>query len=238
MPRRDLTRNGPRTYAELRRQVEAALLIGQRKIEEAKVHTYWETGRLIHQHLLLHQERAEYGAEVIPRLGRDLGISDTVIYRCLRFFRAFPILAARPELSWAHYRALICVEDPAQRKAIAAEAVRSGWTSRQLEERIRPLALRKQDIDGETPGDGADPRAESPRLVAKRGTIGVHRLVPGGKSLAVDLGFTSCLDLTPEEAGSLKAGTLIRLDSNGEVSTAEAAQTADSWRWIPARRCF
>jgi hypothetical protein len=57
--------------------------------------------------LLLHKERADYGAQVVPKLARDLGVSDTVLYRCPRFARAFPILAARPELSWAHYRALL-----------------------------------------------------------------------------------------------------------------------------------
>jgi hypothetical protein len=72
MARSALTRNGPRTYAELRRRVEAALLVGQRKIEEARVRTYWETGRLIDQHLLLHKERADYGAQVVPKLARDL----------------------------------------------------------------------------------------------------------------------------------------------------------------------
>ena len=112
----------PRTYTELRRRAEAALLLGQRQIEEAKVRTYWETGRLIDQHLLLHQNRAEYGAEVVPRLAADLGVNETVLYRCLRFARAFPILAARQELTWAHYRALSQVEDKTQRKAIAAEA--------------------------------------------------------------------------------------------------------------------
>ncbi len=39
------------TYAALRSQVSEVLLTGQRKIEEAKVRTYWETGRLINEYL-------------------------------------------------------------------------------------------------------------------------------------------------------------------------------------------
>ena len=46
--------SAPKTYAELRRGVEQTLLAGQRQIEAAKVRTYWETGRLIRGHLLLH----------------------------------------------------------------------------------------------------------------------------------------------------------------------------------------
>jgi hypothetical protein len=83
MARSALTRNGPRTYADLRRRVEAALLVGRRKIEEAKVRTYWETGRLIKEHLMIHKDRAKYGAQVVPRLAGDLGVSSRVLLRSL-----------------------------------------------------------------------------------------------------------------------------------------------------------
>jgi hypothetical protein len=55
------------------------LLAGQREIEEAKVRTYWETGRLINEHLRLHERRADYGAQIVPRLGADLRVSQTVL---------------------------------------------------------------------------------------------------------------------------------------------------------------
>ena len=75
----------PRTYAELRRTVETVLLTGQREIDQAKVRTYWDTGRLINEHLLLNRGRADYGADVMARLARDLKISATVLYRCAGF---------------------------------------------------------------------------------------------------------------------------------------------------------
>src|ERR1019366_8589481 len=43
----------PKTYAELKRRVEEALLTGQRRVEAARVLTYFETGRLINAHVLL-----------------------------------------------------------------------------------------------------------------------------------------------------------------------------------------
>jgi endonuclease YncB( thermonuclease family) len=226
MARSALTRNGPRTYAELRRRVEAALLVGQRKIEEARVRTYWETGRLIDQHLLLHKERADYGAQVVPKLARDLGVSDTVLYRCLRFARAFPILAARPELSWAHYRALLQIPDQARRREIAAKAARHGWTSRELETRLRPVELIGQG-DGHVSTDVSTPKPLTP----KRGVVGIYRIVPSGDGLAVDLGFTSYLDLTGAQADGLSAGDLVRLAAGGKVTRADDATKADLYTY-------
>ena len=79
------------TYAELRRGVAEMLFEGQRAVERAKVLTYWRTGWLINAHVLLHQERADYGAQVIARLARDLGVDRTTLYQCTLFARYFPI---------------------------------------------------------------------------------------------------------------------------------------------------
>ena len=62
------------TYAGLFRRVKETLLDGQRAVEQQKVRTYWEAGRLIQTHILRNNGRAEYGAEVVSRLADDLGI--------------------------------------------------------------------------------------------------------------------------------------------------------------------
>ena len=218
-----------RTYAELRRGVQAALLQGQREIEAAKVHTYWKTGRLISEHLQLHERRPEYGKEVMQRLARDLQISDTVLYRCVGFAQSFPILADRPKLSWAHYRALIPVADLTQRKELERSAIKNGWTCTELEDHIRPLRLLGDASDAGAPerGDGTPAKALTP----KRGTPGVYRLTFNGDTPVVDLGFTSYLDLTAEQAGGLKAGSLVRLDAKGKVAPADDAKTSDLYTY-------
>ena len=38
-------------YETLRRKVKETLLLGQERIEQEKVRTYWETGRLINEYL-------------------------------------------------------------------------------------------------------------------------------------------------------------------------------------------
>lgn len=229
----------PRTYAELRNGVRETLLVGQRRVEEAKVRTYWETGRMIDQHLLLHKNRADYGAEVIRRLAGDLQIHYTVLYRCLRFARAFPIVAARQQLSWAHYRALLQIGDKSQRKKIEAEAAKNGWTSRELEERIRPVRLLNNVSDGQSNGaDGNGTRETRPSengssggsaepMTPKRGTPGIYKIIADAETLSVDLGFTSYLDLTPEQSVGLKDGSLVRLDAKGKFLAAPDAKTSD-----------
>lgn len=169
----------PRTYAELRSSVEQTLLTGQRLIERAKVRTYWETGRLIKEHLLLNEDRAANGAQVIPRLARDLDVSDRVLYQCVQFARVYAILHPRAEFTWGHYRLLIQVPDPAQRKAIEAEAARRDWTSHQLEARVREISLLNAPPEDRGNGQSASSASAPKLLVPQCGTPGLFRVVRG-----------------------------------------------------------
>ncbi len=72
------------SYAKLRERVKETLLEGQRKIEQQKVLSYWQTGKYIHDHLFFHENRAEYGKEMVERLSDDLNVSDTLLYQCLQ----------------------------------------------------------------------------------------------------------------------------------------------------------
>lgn len=69
----------PRTDAALKRGVEDALLAGQRRVEQAKVRTYFKTGRLINEHVRVTGGRADYGSHVLERLARDLEIVRTLV---------------------------------------------------------------------------------------------------------------------------------------------------------------
>ena len=193
----------PQTYAALRREVEMALLTGQRQIEQAKVRTYWETGRLIGEHLRLNESKPGYGTATMAKLAHDLKVSDSVLYRCVRFVESFPNLATWPNLTWAHYRVLVPVEPPSRRLSLTKQADKEGWTVAELDERIRPLRL----ADADTPAPKPEP------LVPRRGTPGLCKVAATGDTLAVDLGFACFLDLPSDT--KLKAGDCVQLDASG-----------------------
>jgi hypothetical protein len=119
------------TYPGLFRQVKAVLLDGQRRIENERIFTFWDAGRLIRTHILLNQERAEYGKGVILKLAQDLHVSRQVLDRCVQFFETypkFPIGARARQLTWSHYQELIAVADDKKRLLLEKAIITSGLT--------------------------------------------------------------------------------------------------------------
>jgi endonuclease YncB( thermonuclease family) len=212
----------PQTYAELRAAVEMTMIRGQRDVDMAKVRTYHETGRLIREHVLANQDRADYGAQTIPRLAADLKLDRSVLQRCDKFYRAFPIWATWPKLTWAHFRTLIPIADRKLRRSLATEANRNEWPVVRLEARIAELAPAEEIEVVALPG------GESPELLKpNRGTPGVYRVAKVEGALVVDLGFANYLDLTEDQAETFKAGDLVNVDGNGRITPAPDATKAD-----------
>ena len=100
----------PETYDDLLRCVMKVVVAGRREIETAWVRTYHETGRLIHVHLLLHQERADYGAGVFSRLARDTGISSRSLHECVQVYRCFPIVRTSAQLGYSRGRECVSLK--------------------------------------------------------------------------------------------------------------------------------
>lgn len=72
--------------ATLRKTVDETLLLGQKKIEEARVRTYWETDLLIKEHIRANKCRADYG----ERVSGDLYIDSSVLKKARKFYKLFP----------------------------------------------------------------------------------------------------------------------------------------------------
>ncbi len=211
-------------YATLKARVREALIVGQQRIEAAKVITYWRTGWYIQTHIALHTTRAErYGMRVIERLARDLDMDESVLLRCLHFAQRLPDLfnsteipaarqesfpstglmdgRGRPLLTWTHYRTLIAVSNPRQRETLLQQAARQEWPVAELEARIRREAARSNT-------DGTQP----PRLLTPlRGTPGLFQIKELLGVRYWDLGFESYRALTTAQAQRLKAGDVVRL---------------------------
>ncbi len=167
---------GVASYGDLKRRVQDVLLRGQARIEQEKVRTYWETGKLIQRHLLANKDRAGYGEKVIPKLSQDLEIDESVLKRVVKFYNTFPKGAARHQLTWAHYRALITIPDEQTRLEFADRAERGDWTSRELaqkvkaevwEESARASASRLRTYDEPAPYGVSTSLLKAPALNAK-----------------------------------------------------------------------
>lgn len=120
---------------EAQRQVYTA-------VNAAMVTAYWKIGKSIYE-ACGENDRAAYGKQVLQyiseRMTEEFGKGFNL--RNLRYMRQFYLTfpnvnALRSELSWTHYRSLMKVADAKARSFYMEEAVKAGWSSRQLERQI------------------------------------------------------------------------------------------------------
>ena len=126
-------------------------------INSAMVTAYWNIGKLICE-ASGGNERAGYGKQLLQYLSQKLtaefgkGYTAGNLRNMRQFYLIFPnCYALRSELSWTHYRLLMRVDDEDARNFYLDEAVKSGWSSRQLERQINSFyyqrILKSKDKD-------------------------------------------------------------------------------------------
>ena len=199
-------------YSKLRDEVRKTLIVGQERIDQEKVRTYWQTGHLINEYLAGHtpsgKERAEYNRQVVENLARDLDLTESILYRCARFALQFKKVAAR-QLSWTHYRALLAVSDEKIRLRLADRAERLELNSRELEAEIKKLGIRWAES-----GNGRGKKSYE-LLIPKKGTPYAYRLIRSDKihtgktDLRIDLGFSNYREASMKGAENFKAGDIV-----------------------------
>ncbi len=108
----------------------------------------WLIGYRIAEEELISEQRAEYGAEVIKKLSKELtakygkGFTKTNLYSFYRFYKCFPEIfhtacgKSNMYLSWSHYRTLLQVHDETARKWYEKEAYEQTWSVRTLQRNI------------------------------------------------------------------------------------------------------
>jgi endonuclease YncB( thermonuclease family) len=204
-------------YPTLRRKVEETLLLGQKKIEEAKVQTYWMTGKLINEHIKKNTSRSQtYGNQVIAKLAEDIDMSSDVLWRCVKFAKTFKILVARPQssLTWTHYKKLITVSDEETRLSLLNRAQKSRWSSDLLAQKI------VEEVKEPAPQKVEPVKRSYPKLIPRKGELYTYRLIeldPLHKkytdALRIDVGFKLHQKL-PDAVKNLKAGQIIESMKN------------------------
>ena len=133
------------TYVSARRYVIEAQEHIYKAVNSSMAAAYWNIGKLIYE-ACGKNERAAYGKQLIQylsdKLTAEFGKGFTVrnLQNMRQFYLTFPnahTLCA--ELSWSHYRLLLRVSDEQSRLFYLEEAVKSGWSVRQLERQINTM---------------------------------------------------------------------------------------------------
>ena len=127
-------------------EIKEILISARNKVYQtanfAMVEAYWNIGKSIIEEQG-GNEKAEYGKGLLKELSKqmtqDFGKGFTVanLKNMRQFYLTFPNgYALRSELSWTHYRLLMRVENENAREFYMQEAVKSQWSTRQLERQI------------------------------------------------------------------------------------------------------
>lgn len=146
--------------------LEAARQTSARATNAVMTATYWEIGRRIVEHEQQGQVRAEYGRQLVDRLAADLtekfgrGFKRSNLFQMKSFYLTYPEIvqtlsgqssdirqtvsptpslrniADKFPLPWSHYIKLLSLQNPEARSFYETEALRGGWSVRQLERQI------------------------------------------------------------------------------------------------------
>jgi predicted nuclease of restriction endonuclease-like (RecB) superfamily len=142
------------------RLINEARRTSARTVNTLMTATYWSIGRHIVEFELSGKKRAEYGEELLEWLSADLtsrfgrGFSRPNPQQMRQLYQAFPLqqicqtlsdklavgdLAACLPLPWSAYVRLLSVRNEQARKFYETEALRGGWSVRQLDRQINSL---------------------------------------------------------------------------------------------------
>ena len=126
--------------------IESAQKTAFAAVNVALVNRNWLLGKRIAEEELKGEGRAEYGAEIIKNLAKNLtktygkGFTQRNLYNCEKFYEMYPeilqSLAAKSILSWTHYTVLMQVSDPVARQWYEKEALGEMWSVRTLPRNI------------------------------------------------------------------------------------------------------
>jgi len=137
--------------------LDAARQAAARNVNALMTASYWEIGRRIVEAEQKGKQRARYGEQLMQRLSADLtarfgrGFSPDNLENMRRFFVAYPMEAISETVSrksdlselaqvftlpWSAYVRLLSVKNVHARQFYETEALRGGWSVRQLDRQI------------------------------------------------------------------------------------------------------
>src|SRR5665213_227395 len=135
--------NYKKLLADIGVAIETARQNAVKAVNTELVKANWEIGRHIIEFEQQGNERAEYGADLLARLSKDLrlqfgkGFGRRNILDMRRFYLTYSIWQAVPaKLSWTHIITLLAISDNTTRKFYEKQTAHENWGYRELERQI------------------------------------------------------------------------------------------------------
>ena len=179
------------SYQKLVSDIRKIIAEGRARAEKAAaqelVMTYWEVGRRICREGLT--ERAGYGEAILEDLADELEIDESTLLRCIHFFQTYKSLPTSKNITWSHYKVLLPLSDPDERKWYEKLILEEGLTAAQLAE-----AVKKERFEESQKQKGKETKSKKlkrPTEATYVYTALVERVIDGDTLiLRIDLGFT------------------------------------------------
>jgi hypothetical protein len=140
---------------DIRRMIDEARGAVAVSVNAALTHLYWHIGQRIRRDIL-EQKRAEYGAEIVASLSRDLveeygkGFSEKNLRRMVQFAEVFAderiVASLIRHLSWTHFIALLPLKQELQRQFYAEMCRVERWSVRTLRQKIDSMLYERTAI--------------------------------------------------------------------------------------------
>ena len=139
-------------YKELVEAIGRALSEGRNKaiqtVNATLVKTNWQIGHYIVEYEQKGKERAEYGAELLNRLSRDLtaaygkGFSRSNVFQMRQFYLTFPkIQTLSEQLSWSHYLEILKANGELEISFYAKQCEIENWSVRELKRQMKAVSF-------------------------------------------------------------------------------------------------
>jgi predicted nuclease of restriction endonuclease-like (RecB) superfamily len=163
-PKRNLTHrvtspakviSSDRLLGDIRLLIEQSRQQVARTVNAVMVVLYWNIGKRIRGEIL-HEQRAEYGEQIVPTLSRQLaleygrGFSRTNLFYMVQFAEAFPdpeiVQTLSGQLSWSHFLAILPLDDPLKRDFYAEMCRLERWSVRVLRQKIDRLLFERTAV--------------------------------------------------------------------------------------------
>lgn len=139
--------NVPATTQDLFTEIRELILKARQhvatQVNTELLATYWRIGRMIVEHEQNHQERADYGKQVLKQLSKALtqefgrGFSRSNLQNMRAFYLTYQkCQTLSGKLTWSHYCELLSISDANKRSFYEKEAINAGWSVRELKRQI------------------------------------------------------------------------------------------------------